>query len=111
MEGVMILDSYTSGGFDGEALVTGILFAILGLCALAVAIIIAAEGEGTAFFLLIPFVLCMVLSCLAFSAINSNPEETIYKVLVDDSVPMNEFYSRYEIIDQEGLIYTIKEKK
>ena len=110
MEGVMILDSYTIGGFDGRALTAGILFIILGLCALVIAIIFASDGESAALFLIIPFALCICLSISAFCEVDNNPEETVYKVIVDDSVPMNEFYSQYEIIDQEGLIYEVKEK-
>jgi uncharacterized protein YacL len=34
-----------------------------------------------------------------------------YKVTIDDSVSMNEFLDKYEIIDQEGKIYTVKEKE
>jgi hypothetical protein len=34
-----------------------------------------------------------------------------YKVTIDDSVSMNEFNERYEIIEVEGKIYTIKEKE
>ena len=30
-----------------------------------------------------------------------------YKVTIDDSVPMKEFLSKYEIINQEGEIFTI----
>ena len=36
--------------------------------------------------------------------------ETHYKVTIDDSVSMNEFLDKYEIINQEGKIYTVKEK-
>ena len=36
--------------------------------------------------------------------------ETEYKVTIDDAVSMNEFLERYEIIDQEGKIYTVREK-
>ena len=36
--------------------------------------------------------------------------ETEYKVTIDDTVSMNEFLERYEIIDQEGKIYTVREK-
>ena len=34
-----------------------------------------------------------------------------YKVTIDDSVSMNEFLDKYEILDQEGKIYTVKERK
>ena len=37
--------------------------------------------------------------------------ETQYKVVIDDSVSMNEFTEKYEIIDQEGKIYTVREKE
>lgn len=37
------------------------------------------------------------------------PDEIRYKVIVSDEVPMNEFLSRYEIIEVEGKIYTVKE--
>ena len=37
--------------------------------------------------------------------------ETHYKVTIDDSVSMNEFNEKYEIIDQEGKIYTVKERE
>lgn len=36
--------------------------------------------------------------------------ETQYKVIIDDSVSMNEFLDKYEIIDQEGKIYTVRER-
>lgn len=37
--------------------------------------------------------------------------EIAYKVTVGDSVSMNEFYEKYEILDVDGKIYTIKERK
>lgn len=37
--------------------------------------------------------------------------ETQHKVTVSDEVPMNEFLEKYEIIDQEGKIYTITERQ
>ena len=37
--------------------------------------------------------------------------ETQYKVTIDESVSMVEFIDKYEIIDQEGKIYTVREKE
>ena len=34
-----------------------------------------------------------------------------YKVTVDETVSMTEFMEKYEIIEQEGKIYTVREKK
>jgi hypothetical protein len=36
--------------------------------------------------------------------------ETRYKVTISDEVSMNDFLEVYEIIDQEGKIYTVREK-
>ena len=37
--------------------------------------------------------------------------ETQYKVTISDEVQMNDFLERYEIVSQEGKIYTVREKK
>ena len=37
--------------------------------------------------------------------------EDHYKVTISDEVSMNEFNERYEILDQEGLIFTIRDKE
>lgn len=37
--------------------------------------------------------------------------ETQYKVIISDEVPMNEFVERYEIISQEGRIYTVRSRE
>lgn len=34
-----------------------------------------------------------------------------YKVTIDDSVSMNDFLDKYEILDQEGKIYTVRERE
>lgn len=36
--------------------------------------------------------------------------ETQYKVTISDEVSMNDFISKYEIIEQEGKIYTVRER-
>lgn len=36
--------------------------------------------------------------------------ETHYQVIIDDSVSMNDFLNKYEIIDTEGKILTIREQ-
>ena len=37
--------------------------------------------------------------------------KTQYKVTISDEVKMNEFYEKYEVIDQEGKIYTVEERE
>ena len=36
--------------------------------------------------------------------------ETRYKVIISDEVSINDFLERYEILDQEGKIYTVRER-
>ena len=36
--------------------------------------------------------------------------ENQYKVAISDDVSMNEFMEKYEIIEQEGKIYTVRER-
>lgn len=57
-----------------------------------------------------------ILICLAIAVFglidNKKDIDYIeYKVTIDDSVSMNEFLDKYEILDQEGKIYIIKEKE
>lgn len=46
------------------------------------------------------------------SSITSTPEEydTRYKITVSDEVLMNEFFEKYEVLGQEGKIYTVRER-
>ena len=37
------------------------------------------------------------------------PDYTKYEVIIDDSVSMNEFTEKYEVLEQRGQIYVIKE--
>lgn len=34
-----------------------------------------------------------------------------YKVTISDEVSMNKFYEKYEVLDQEGKIYTVRERE
>lgn len=36
--------------------------------------------------------------------------ETQYKVTISDEVPMAEFTEKYEVIEQDGKIYTVRER-
>ena len=36
--------------------------------------------------------------------------ENQYKVTISDEVSLNEFYEKYEVLDQDGKIYTVRER-
>jgi hypothetical protein len=65
-------------------------------------------GVGICLILTIGF---MVFSGVGGMENKNNPHHIEYKVTIDDSVSMNEFLDKYEILDQEGKIYTVKEKE
>lgn len=64
------------------------------LCAVVVGVLIAAFAGGL------------------FGVILEVPTEyeTQYKVTISDEIKMNEFSEKYEIVNQDGKIYTIRER-
>ena len=54
----------------------------------------------------------LFVGCMVGDKILCTPTtyETQYKVTISDEVPMNEFLKKYAIIEQEGKIYTIRER-
>ena len=53
---------------------------------------------------------CMIASICGFIHLPENKYQTRYDVIISDDVNFNEFNSRYEVVKQNGLIYTIVEK-
>lgn len=67
---------------------------------------------GTIVTVIIGFLIGMgVFGTLIGANTNGAPTayETHYKVTISDEVPMNEFLEHYEIIDQEGKIFIVRE--
>jgi hypothetical protein len=89
---------------------------ILGLIGAFISIHITIQlfGDG---YDIAPWISLVVVVAFAVVAILSgitnknNINHIEYKVTIDDSVSMNEFLDKYEILDQEGKIYTVKEKE
>lgn len=105
MPGINILAEYTTGGVPVE-IVAGLLFgAAVGLFLLVIGI---AEDRENFF----AVGLVMVLFAMAAGVVSDcskEPYHTQYKVTISDEVKLVEFLDRYEILDTEGEIYTIRE--
>lgn len=54
----------------------------------------------------------VIIGAVWVSSIDGIPivYETHYKVTISDEVKMNDFLEKYEIIDQEGKIYVVRER-
>lgn len=112
MEGVTILNTIevitSTWGFS----IAGLLFAIVALLILIGTIfsIIKDEGLEASVFGLITGI-SVFISLMCFGTANEYFDYYKYQVIIDDSVSLTEFMEKYEILDQEGLIYTVKEKE
>ncbi len=93
---------------------------ILNLLAYIFVIMIAGAIISTICFELKGLIYCAILSCAtilvmgildSYSTTTEELDHYEYKVTIDDSVPMKEFLSKYEIINQEGEIFTIVERE
>jgi hypothetical protein len=111
MNGVEILNEYTVASqwsFNYWAAI--ITFVILSIVVILVAIY---DKTASDLWLLTLVVAAAVMLGSVVGAIIPLEchQEARYKVTVDDSVSMNEFLDKYEILDQEGKIYTVKERE
>lgn len=106
MEGVTILNS--------EIIMTPhwvpIVVLILGVTSILFLLFLIALGfdsDGILNMLIVSagIALIGVISMFIFKV----PCYTSYEVILEDSVSMNEFSDRYEILDQRGQIYVVKE--
>lgn len=90
-----------------------IMFLCLLAIVLSVCLTVVAYREwwhGSAFLGIFLTIAMVILTCFGINK-QVNPEtHNEYKVLISDEVSWNEFNEKYEVIDQEGKIYTIKEK-
>lgn len=114
MEGVRILAEHVvfnttyNWGFSVAGLVLG-LFAIF---CLVLTIIDLVYGEDTLEVGVVFVLMFSFGSCFFFATANSEKvlSHIEYKVIIEDNVEFNEFLSHYEILEQDGEIYTVKEK-
>lgn len=60
--------------------------------------------------ILLGVVFGLIFGTLMGFVTNQSARPETYKATISDTVNFNEFNERYEILDQEGLIYTIAER-
>lgn len=109
MNGVIILNSYESlTNFDSILLMS--ILCAWSLAAAIVALFALLKYGCDSWKEFAILIICVVLAIVCGCLIPENKYETHYQVTVDNSVSMNEFQNKYEIIEVEGKIYTIRER-
>jgi hypothetical protein len=115
MKGVEIITStQVVTEMTSNAVVTWVTFGVALFIMALIGVKVATKEKSIGFFL-ICLVVGLVVSCMSGSiaaGITTEPTayETHYKVIVDESVGLSEFTSYYEILDQEGKIYIVRER-
>jgi hypothetical protein len=110
LEGITILNEFTTNVFNANAFIWGFLISVF--VELVVCIVLGCRTEDMVWMaisvaLVIP---CVLIGGFCGDCLFAN-EETQYQVLINEEVSMTEFNERYEIVDQEGQIFTIREKE
>lgn len=115
LDGITVLNSYkvvTKTAFSWSGFWIGVIIAALVM--LIGAAIISNELEDFLFMFGIGTVLLgSLFGCLFGRHIMSKPVEYTaeYEVIISDDISINDFYNRYDIIEQRGEIYVIREKE
>lgn len=92
------------------------VIAIVGIisCIISVIVMIISNEKSITNIFFISSIVCIIvftISTLCGVFIKNGTGKYTYKVTISDEVNFVEFNNKYEIIDQDGLIYTIKEKE
>lgn len=102
--------SYVAGhtpGFGGFATVVGILITVVGIVFIICFIydgLYTTDGFGASLLFAIGVIV------LVLSIVFAHPVyETRYEVIIDDTTSFNEIMDKYEIVDQRGQIYTLRD--
>ena len=92
--------------------VATIFFYVLAISCAILSILFAIDGDLTVIAsTLLSIALMIAAIVIAYiKGAEEGYDYTEYKVIVDDTVNMNEFMREYEILDQDGEIYVVRER-
>lgn len=113
MEGVEILaeNIITSTQYNFAWNGFTIFFYILATYNVFITIFFALDGDRTVFASAV-LAICLILGGTGIAnyvGMEVVYDYTEYKVIIDDTVNMNEFMKKYEILDRDGKIYIVRE--
>ena len=82
---------------------------VLGFILLLIGLVADSLGIVQTSVIMIGCSFVLFLISLPIDAATQIPDYTKYEVILDDSVSMNEFMNTYEVLEQRGQIYVVKE--
>ena len=112
MEGVTLLHQYTTGGPSIAGIVCAAIIALIALSVAVWGIVSILHFRQTRFkWKEVIFYLAITLTLLGGIAFTLTWDaETNFKVTIDETVPYKEFTERFEVLNIEGEIYTVRYK-
>jgi hypothetical protein len=115
MQGVEILTSVRVAIVDNPNWTIGcttlVIIFIISLVVALAASIITHEWAWIGFGIIMGVVGGSILGVVMAVIFSTNAYETQYKVTISDEVSMTEFYEHYEVIEQDGKIFTVRERE
>lgn len=107
IDGITILD--TTSVWICDNIVFDILLISAAIIAISLFIsLVNSDEAGLVIFLLTTFLILLLSTVIAYKTLGEEIPE--YKVTISDTVSFKDIYGKYDIIEQEGQIYTIREK-
>ena len=117
LKGITILNSYDIITPEWHDMIfPAIVFSFVAVSGIALIIYLLLDSKRikdalTPSVIIVLFTLLSIfVSIHGFTHLPENKYQTRYEVTVSDDVNFNEFNSKYEVVEQNGLIYTIIEK-
>lgn len=116
MDGVTILNTITENVSNTDCLIVLLIFSIVIIIISFIAIIAVSDKFSEFNGFVIAYIITGIagISFLIVSILElKTPQEpqTLYEVTISDEVSFKDFTSKYEIVDQRGEIYTVKERE
>ena len=116
MDGVTILNIITENASNTDGLVVALIFSIAITILSFFAIIVVSDKFSEFDGFTIPFIVTGIFGILfvivSILELNTPQElQTLYEVTISDEVSFKDFTSKYEIIEQRGEIYIVKERQ
>lgn len=112
IDGVTILATKTMSKPAPWVETLGCIFTIGVICGFLLVILFTIFESDWLLNIGVPILICAagfgLITCLLASSITV-PDYSTYEVILDDSVSMNEFMNTYEVLEQRGQIYVVKE--